>query len=185
MNCFRPTAEFSQFGRILLILGADAGQGSKQGPKEESKAAVTPIRAVGEPGVDEEDRLAQAARAPEKIRPDLGFDQNDGFRTNDTESASDNAALVDGVIDLADVIGELALELRHSSGGGGGNDDFQVWHARFERTDELSANVHLTDANGMRPKDMPVGDGLFEFRVVLGEPLAEVLFPITAPPHTH
>jgi len=58
----------------------------------------------------------------------------------------------------------------------GGNDDFQVWHARFERTDELGANVHLTHANGMRPKDMPVGDGLFEFRVVLGEPLAEVLF---------
>ena len=141
--------------------------------------------AVGEPGVDEEDRLAQAARAPEKIRPDLGFDQNNGFRTNDTESAGDNAALVDGVIDFADVIGELALELCHSGGGRGGNDDFQVWHARFQRTDELSANVHLTDANGMRPKDMPVGDGLFEFRVVLGESLAEVFFPITAPAHTH
>jgi len=37
MNRFRPTAEFSQFGRILLVLGADAGQEANRGRKKNPK----------------------------------------------------------------------------------------------------------------------------------------------------
>jgi len=92
-------------------LGADAGQGSKQGPKEESKAAVTPIRAVRSRALTRKTGLPSRARARENS-PDLGFDQNDASGLMTPKRERQCCACRWGNR-FADVIGELALELCH------------------------------------------------------------------------
>ena len=57
------------------------------------------------------------------------------------------------------------------------------WKARFERSNELRANVDLADADGMHPERMPVGDGLLEFRIVSAKTLGEASLPIAAAQH--
>ena len=67
-------------------------------------------------------------------------------------------AVVNRVVDLADVVGQLAVQFAHAGRRGGGDDDLEVWHARFQRPDELGADVHLADADRVHPEHVTVGD---------------------------
>ena len=47
-----------------------------------------------------------------------------------------------------------------------GNDEFDVGQARFQRADELRAEIDLADADGVKPDDLAVGERLLEVPVV-------------------
>src|SRR5438128_1111166 len=104
---------------------------------------------------------------------------------NRNQRAGDAGALVNGIIDLADVAGELALQSLHASGGSSGNDDFEVGQARFQRANELGADVDFADADGVQPEGVAIGEGLLELAVIDSEALIEAAPPIAAPPHPH
>ena len=67
----------------------------------------------------------------------------------------------------------MAAQFGHAGGRGGGHDDFDVGQARFERADELRAEIDFADTDGVKPDDMAVGERLFEVRVVMPEALAK------------
>ena len=79
--------------------------------------------------------------------------------------------------------GQLLLEFRHSGRGRGRDDDLQIGRARLQRLDELRANVHFADADGVKPDNVAISDGLLEFGVVSRETLAETFLPVPTPPH--
>ena len=54
---------------------------------------------------------------------------------------------------------------------------------RLKRSNKMGANIDLSDADGMHPKDMSIGDRLFEFGVVSPEPLPKSFYPAASPPH--
>ena len=128
--------------------------------------------------------MPQIAGAPEEVRPDFRLHQHDGLGADGGQRAGDIAAAVDRIVDLADVVGQLPPQFAHAGRGGGGDDDLEVGQARFQRADELGAEVDLADADGVHPERVAVGDGLLEFGVVFAEPLGEARLPIAAPPHS-
>ena len=99
------------------------------------------------------------------------------------QARGDISPAVNRIINFADVRGQLALQLAHAGGGGGGDDDLEVGQARFQRADELRADVHLADADGVHPEHVAVGDGLLELGVENAEALPETGLPLAPPPH--
>ena len=104
-----------------------------------------------------------------KVRPDFRLDQHDGLGIDRRQRAVDEFAAVNRIINFADVRGQPAAQLGHAGGRGGGHDDFEVRHARFERADELRAEIDLADADGVQPDDVAVGQRLFEAGVVFAQ----------------
>ena len=104
---------------------------------------------------------------------------------NGVEGALNIQAAIDRIVDLGDVVRQLVPQFTHAGRRGGGHDYLEVRQARFERTNELGADVDFADAYGMHPKRVTIGDGLLELGIVSAEPLSEALPPITAPPHSH
>ena len=76
---------------------------------------------------------------------------------------------VNGVVNLADVRGQLGFEFAHAGGRGGGDDDLGVWQAAFDCADEMGADVDLPDADGVKPDALTIGQRLFDPRVMLAE----------------
>ena len=52
-----------------------SGQSGEKRAKQKSKAFVAPIGTLGEPGIDQKNWNAQVLGAPEEIRPNFGFNQ--------------------------------------------------------------------------------------------------------------
>ena len=92
-------------------------------------------------------------------------------------------APVDRIINLLDVRGKLSSQLTHSSGSRGGDDNLEVGQARFQRANELGADIHFADAHGMDPKHVPVGDCLFYLGTEAAKALLQSIPPTAAPKH--
>jgi len=54
---------------------------------------------------------------------------------------ADITALINGIIDFADVVRQLLLQTLHAGGRGGGNDNLKVGQARLERANKLRATL--------------------------------------------
>ena len=102
---------------------------------------------------------------------------------NYSQSPGDEAAVINGVIDFADVRREAAAQFAHAGGGGGGNDEFQIWRAGFEGLDELRTEVDFANTYGVQPEDMAVGQGLLEIGVVTPKTFLEAEKPVAAALH--
>src|SRR3989442_1348927 len=110
-------------------------------------------------------RDKRVPQPPDEIRPDFGLNQNDGLGMNQAQCAVHAFLVVDGIINLFDVRRQFALQFAHAGRGCGGNNDFEVGHARFQRADELRANVHLATTHGVYPEDLAVTERLFDFGI--------------------
>ena len=102
---------------------------------------------------------------------------------NQAQRALHAFRVVDGIINLFDVRRQFALQFAHAGRGRGGNNDFEVGRARFQRADELRANVHLADADGVDPEHVAIAERLFDFGIEPAEALAETAPPVAPPPH--
>ena len=71
----------------------------------------------------------------------------------------------------------------NSGGGGGGDYDFGVGKARFNRADEMSANIHLPDAHRVQPERLPIGERLLQFGIIFPEAFAKARPPVAASQH--
>jgi hypothetical protein len=180
---FRAGAEGEEAVAVGFILHADAGKSAEELAKEKSEPAIAAEGAIGEPGIHKKGWNATRTRAPEEVRPDFGFHQDDRFGIDDAEGAADVFAAIDGVVDFFDVAGETFAEFAHSGGGGGRDDDLEIREAGFERADEMGGHVHLADADGVDPEDVAIGEGLFEAGVEFAEALREAGLPV--PPAGH
>ena len=184
-NCFWTTTQFAELRGIGFVLRANSREGREQGLEQKPKALIPTIRAVRQPGIDEVNQLAHILGAPKKVGPDFRFDQHDGLGTNGAESPGHATAPVNRVVDFADVRRQFALQFTHARSRRRRDDNLEVGEPRFERANELRASVNFTDAHGMGPKHVTIGDGLLEFAVVIPEALAEAALPIAAPSHPH
>ena len=185
MNRLRPAAQLPQPGRIGLVLRADAGKHGEERLEKKAEAPVAAPGAIGQAGVDQEHRDAQFLGAPEKVRPDLRLHQHNGHRANRGQGAVDIRTAVNRVVDLADMVGQLAVQFAHPGGGRRRNDDLEIRQARLQRANQLRADIDFAHADSVHPDRVPIGDGLLEFRAVLPKALAKTLPPIAAPPHSH
>jgi hypothetical protein len=122
-------------------------------------------------------------QAPEHVRPELGLDEDHSLGPDQAQRTQDVLPAVDRVVDLRNMSRETLLELGHAGGGRGGDDELVVGQARFERLDELRAEIDLPDADGVQPDHPAVGKRLFEQGVILSKTLAEPPAPVAAPPH--
>src|SRR5205814_5241355 len=77
MNGFRPATEVAQTGGIGFVLGAHAGKGREERAEKKTEPFIAAVRTVGEAGVDKKDRNVQVPGAPDEVRPDLSFNQDD------------------------------------------------------------------------------------------------------------
>ena len=123
------------------------------------------------------------AQAPDEIRPDFRFDQDDRLGMDHAQRAIDAFPVVDRIVNLLDARRQFSLQFAHAGRGGGGDDDFDVGHARLQCADELCANIHFPDTHGVHPEHMTVGQRLLESGVETAEPLAKAAPPVAAPPH--
>src|SRR5262249_15043767 len=130
--------------------------------------------------VDEKGWNAQFPRPPKKVWPNLGFDEDNGLRVNRRNSAEHVFTAIDRVIDLLDVRRKLPIQFAHAGGSRGRDDDLQIRQARFERADQLRADVDFADADGMNPEDVPIGDRLLDLRAEAAKALAEPFAPLAA-----
>src|SRR5882762_5445153 len=102
---------------------------------------------------------------------------------NRAQRMADITALINGIIDFADVVRQLLLQTLHAGGRGGGNDNLKVGQARLERANKLRANVDFAHTHRMHPDRVPISDGLLELGVVSAETLAKTPLPIAAAQH--
>src|SRR5688500_13707181 len=112
-------------------------------------------------------------RGPEKIWPDFRFDQDNRLGSDHAERSAGVFLAIDRIVNLFDMAWKPLAQFAHPGRGGGGDDDFEVGHARFERTNQLSGDVHFAHADGVNPEHMPIRDGLFEAGGKSSEPLLE------------
>ena len=122
-------------------------------------------------------------RAPEEVRPYFRLNEHNGLWIDDREGACDEFPSVNRVINLADMSRQSAAQFRHARGRGRGHYEFDIGRTWFKCADELRAEVHLADADGMNPNGMAVGQRLLEFGMVARETFAEARAPVSAPPH--
>jgi len=136
---FGAAADFPQTSGIGFILHADTGKRREERTEQKSPSFVTAIRTVGQPGVDQKKRDAQFFRAPDEIGPDFRLDEHDGFRVDGGQRAADGFPPVNRIVNFADVRGQMAEQFTHAGRRRGGHHNFEVWHAGFQRADELRA----------------------------------------------
>jgi hypothetical protein len=179
----RIAAKPAQPFGVGFVLAAHATERGEQSAEQKTEALIAAKGSVGEPGIDQERRNAQFLGEPEKVRPDLGFDQHDGFRMNGHDGAFHPGAAIDGVVNLLDVRRQFGVQLTHAGGGGRGDDDLEVGQADLDGGDELSGNVHLADAHRVHPEHVAIGHGLFDLGTEPAEAFAESALPVSAAPH--
>src|SRR5216683_1525115 len=131
MDAFRAAAQFAKLGGVFFILRAYRSERSKKLSEQKTAPFVPSIRAVRQPGIDQKQRRPEAGSAPEEVRPDFGLHQDDRFGPDAGQGASDEAASINGIIDLTNMRRQLALQFLHAGGRGGGYDDFEVWQPRL------------------------------------------------------
>ena len=95
----------------------------------------------------------------------------------------DVLAPVDRVINLLDVGGQLSSQLTHSRGGRRRNHNLQIRQPGFQGANQLRADIHLTHADGMDPKHVPIRNRLLDFGAEPPEPLLQSIAPAAAPKH--
>ena len=79
-NIFDTTTQFAKALRVSIILATDASEPREERTKEEAETFIAIEGAFRESGIYEEGRNVEIVGGPEKIRPDLRFDQDNRLR---------------------------------------------------------------------------------------------------------
>ena len=169
VNRLRAAADLAQPRGVLFVLRADAGERGEQRPEQEAKSFVAAERAVGQPGVGQKHRDAELSRARQMKFGQISASTRtmaSGLMVASARTTYLRRSI--GIVNFADVRGQMAAQLGHAGGRGGGHDDFDVGQARFQRADELRAEIDFADADGVEPDDVAVRQRLLEVRVVSG-----------------
>jgi len=162
MNGFWVAAELDEAIAIPVALSADGVESVEQVAEQEAGGSVPGEGAFGNPSIDEHDENAAASGLPEGVGPEFGFDEDEDFRFQDAEGATDPRTAIDWIVDLLDAEREFASEFSHAGGGGGGNDKLEGGQAWFQGPDQEGGEVDLTDADGVNPDDAPICEGLLD-----------------------
>ena len=101
-----------------------------------------------------------ALQTPEEVRPNLRLDEHDRLGPDGGKGTPDKCPPVDREINSAHLGGEFFSQLTHRGGGRGGDDELEVRQPGLEHLDQLDADIRLTDADCVQPKNVPVADGL-------------------------
>jgi hypothetical protein len=139
--------------------------------------------ARGEAGVDEEDRDAEFFRLAHAVGPDLGLDENEGARTDESHGATGDGEEVEGIVDWFEPGGFPRSGELKAGGGGGGEDELHGGISLAEGLDQFEGDVDLADADGVDPKAPGAGDLAFDAFGVDGETLPEFMPVFSAADH--
>ena len=183
-DAFRADADRDPAWDILGFGDEDVVEHVKDRLDEGTKGAIAALGPRREPGVNEGNRDSGLLRGMDKVRPNLGLDQDEMTRTNRVHRSMDAAGKVERVVNHRHGGREFRASHGVASAGGGREDDRHGRPRAVERGDKFGSHKDFADAHGVDPARLfEGGEAGPDLGAVESEALREIGAIAAAPPH--
>ena len=169
-NAIGCSADFHETSAIDGSLGEKTIHVLEHGSQQAFEAAVARERTIGDASINDDDTCATLASDAQKVRPELGFGDNDELGLQRLEVWANREGEIKGEEEDGVSAEAFAGELL-SAGGSGGDQDAVQWILFAQAADESTDGEHFADRDGVHPDDrtLVLLDAIGDASEALGE----------------